>query len=85
MQIEEIREEHSIVLEIRVEAATPIVNKNMIRNHPINQIIGSKDKGVMSRGIINEEPCLMSQVEPKSVDEVVKDDHWMKAMKEELD
>ena len=39
----------------------------------------------MARSRINEELCLISQVEPKSVDEATKDDHWMTAMKEELD
>ena len=42
-------------------------------------------KGVMTRSKINEELCLISQVEPKSTNEAVKDDHWMQAMKEELD
>ena len=56
----------------------------MIRTHPIDQIIGSKEKGVMTRSIINEELSLISQVEPKSSNEVVKDDHLMKAMREEL-
>ena len=36
----------------------------------------------MSR--INEELCLISQVEPRSIDEAIKDDHWIKAMEEEL-
>ena len=57
MQIEEIRGEESIVPEIRLEVATPIVNTNMTRNHPIDQIIGSKDKGVMIRSKVNEEIC----------------------------
>ena len=39
----------------------------------------------MTRSRINEEICLISQVEPKSTDEATKDDHWMKAMMEELD
>ena len=34
---------------------------------------------------INEELCLISQVEPKNVDEACKDDYWKQAMKEELD
>ena len=38
----------------------------------------------MKRSRINEELCLISQVEPKNIDEATKDDHWMKAMKEEL-
>ena len=55
-----------------------------MRNHPIDQIIGSKQKVVMTRNIINEELCKISQVEPKSRDEAIKDDHWIKAMEEEL-
>ena len=44
VRIEEIREDQSIVPEIRVEVATPTINKNMMRNHLANQIIGSKEK-----------------------------------------
>ena len=39
----------------------------------------------MTRRRINEELCLISQVEPKSADEAIKDDHWMKTMKESLE
>ena len=28
---------------------------------------------------------MVSQVEPKSTDEAIKDDHWIQEMKEELD
>ena len=38
----------------------------------------------MTRSIINEELCLISQVEPKRAHEENKDDHWIKAMEEEL-
>ena len=38
----------------------------------------------MTRRKINEELCLISQVEPKSTNEEIKDDHWIKAMEEEL-
>ena len=57
--------------------STPTFSRNMIKNHPLEQIIGSKDKGVMKRNIVNEELCLISLVEPKSTDEACKDDHWM--------
>ena len=57
----------------------------MTKNHPLEKIIGSKDKVVMKRRRINEELCIISQLEPKRIDEAIKDDHWMKAMKEELD
>ena len=39
----------------------------------------------MTRSRINKELCLISQVEPKNVDEACKDDHWIQEMKEELD
>ena len=38
----------------------------------------------MRRNKVNEELCLISQVEPKSTDEACKDDHWIQAIKEEL-
>ena len=38
----------------------------------------------MTRNRIHVKLCLVSQVEPKSVDEAIKDDHWKKEMKEEL-
>ena len=38
----------------------------------------------MTRSRVNEELCLIYQVEPNSVDEAIKDDHWIKAMEEEL-
>ena len=79
-----MREEQRIVLEIRIEVVAPTPNKNLIRNHPANQIIGSKEKGVMKRSRINEELCLIYQVEPKSANETIKDDHWIKEMEEEL-
>ena len=39
----------------------------------------------MRRSRINEELCLISQVEPKNTNEALKDDYWKQAMKEELD
>ena len=58
---------------------------NMIKNHPYDHIIESKDKGVMKKSRVNEEICLISQVEPKKAYELCKDDHQKQAMKEELD
>ena len=84
VQTKVAREERRTLPKIRVEATTPTPNRNLIRNHPADQIIGSREKGVKTRSIINEELCLISQVEPKSADEVIKDDHWIKAMEEEF-
>ena len=60
-QSETTREEQNIVPKIRIEVATPTPNKNLIRNYPTEQIIGSKDKGVMTRRKINEELCFSSR------------------------
>ena len=38
----------------------------------------------MTRSRINEELCLISQVEPRSTNEAIKDDHWIREMEEEL-
>lgn len=59
-------------------------NINVEKNHPIHQIISSVNKGVMIRNKVNEELCLISQFEPRNVDEAFKDDFLMKDMKEEL-
>ena len=57
----------------------------MTKNHPPEHIIRSRDKGVITRSRVNEELCLISQVEQKNADEACKDDYWKQAMKEELD
>ena len=81
-KIEDVRENQNAVPKIRIEAATTTSNRNMIRNHCVDQIIGSKEKGVMTRSRANEELCLISQVEPRSTNEAMKDNYWKEAMKE---
>ena len=44
--------------EIRVDISTP--NKNITRNHPPEQIIGSKDEDIMTRNRASEEIFLIS-------------------------
>ena len=39
----------------------------------------------MTKNRVNKELCLIYQVEPKNTYEACKDDHWMQAVKEELD
>lgn len=58
--------------EIRVEIETPIPNNNLAKNHPPEEIIGSRDKGVMKRKIVNEELFLISHVKPKRKDEACR-------------
>ena len=56
-------------------------NRNVAKNHPMEQIIRSINKGFITRKKFNEELCLISQVEPKNVNEACKDNYWIKAMK----
>ena len=72
-------------IELRVEITTPTSGKSMTKNHPHEKIIRRRDKGVIGRSRINEELCLIFQVEPKNVDEACKDDYWKQDMREELD
>ena len=56
----------------------------MIKNHPSEKIIERKDKSVMKRSRVNEELCLISQVEPKNIDESCKDEYWKQAMEDKI-
>lgn len=48
-------------------------NTKLIKNNPYDKIIGSKDKRVMiMKKVKREELCLISQVEPKSIDKVTR-------------
>ena len=65
-------------------------SKIIQKYHPASQIIGEKDKGVQTRRklIRNTEQshiAFVSMLEPESFNEASKDDHWVKAMNDELD
>jgi hypothetical protein len=64
---------------------TPTPNMNLTKSHHANKIIRSKEKGIMTRNIVHEKLCLICQIEPKSANEACNYDHWIQAMKEELD
>ena len=49
------------------------------KDHPKELIIGDMHAGVQKRRM-KSIYSLLSQVEPKSVDEALKDKHWVKAM-----
>jgi hypothetical protein len=59
------------------------------KNHPPEQIIGNKDAGVETRRKLcspeQRHLALLSTVEPNSFEEANTDEHWIKAMEEELD
>ncbi|GAA0138598.1 hypothetical protein LIER_34958 [Lithospermum erythrorhizon] len=64
------------------------------KNHPVDNIIDQLDQGVTTRrkelvdyrkmvGLIRES-CFISKVEPKNMDEALKDEYWISTMQEEL-
>ena len=60
-----------------------------MRDHPLDNIIGDPLVRVQtrtSRQQVEESDyqVLISQVEPKNVDEALSDEHWVSAMHEEL-
>jgi hypothetical protein len=60
------------------------------KNHPASQIIGEKEKGVQTKRTLiktieKSHIALISMTEPKNFNEAITDDHWVKAMNEELD
>jgi transposase InsO family protein len=60
------------------------------KNHLISQIIGERDKGVQTRRklIKNTKQShidFICRLEPKNFNEASKEDHWVKAMNDELD
>ncbi|XP_019173231.1 PREDICTED: uncharacterized protein LOC109168701 [Ipomoea nil] len=59
--------------------------------HPIQNVIGDPSSGVKTRGKPKRDylqlagySCYTSQIEPKNVKEALTDEHWIKAMQEEL-
>jgi hypothetical protein len=72
------------------QSTTNSSSKIIQKNHPTNQIIGGKDKGVQTRrklikNIEKSHMAFISLMEPKNFNEANKDDHWVKEMNEELD
>ena len=59
------------------------------RGHPNEQILGDPSKGVTTRSRVNaislcDSFAFLSQIEPKSIQEALIDEHWMNAMHEGL-
>lgn len=55
--------------------------------YPHKFIIGDPQEGITTRRSQKNKShvSLISQIEPKKVDEALKDSHWIDTMKEELD
>ena len=72
------------------ESATAKVPKFTSRNHSKEDIIGDQSSKVLTRSqaknsTSSEMVCLLSQIEPLSVEDACNDSDWHDAMKEELD
>ena len=71
-----------------IPSKTP--SRRILKNHPEEQIIGNINSGVGTRSkrqesiTLHEQVSLLSLIEPKNVEEAIKDKHWVNAMKEEL-
>ena len=60
---------------------------NIVRNHPLDTIIGNISRGVQTRSRLAsfcEHFLFVSSIEPKKIDEALKDVDWVNAMHEEL-
>jgi hypothetical protein len=60
---------------------------NVTRDHPLDSIIGDISRGVQIRSRLVsfcEHFSFVSSIEPKKIDEVLKDVDWVNAMHEEL-
>jgi hypothetical protein len=60
---------------------------NIARNHPLDSIIGDISRGVQTRSrlaLFCEHFSFVSFIEPKKIDEALKDVDWVNAMHEEL-
>ena len=63
-------------------------SKRVQKNHPEDQIIGDLNSGIGTRSRMQESTSthehvsLLSLIEPKNIEEAIKDEYWMKAMKE---
>ena len=60
---------------------------NVARDHPLDTIIGDISRGVQTRSrlaLFCEHFSFVSSIEPKKIDEALKDVDWVNAMHEEL-
>ncbi|KAI3752823.1 hypothetical protein L2E82_24860 [Cichorium intybus] len=59
-----------------------------VKDHPISQVIGDVTSGVRTRRQVSSNFCLyvnfVSLIEPKKVDDALRDADWIKAMQDEL-
>ncbi|GJU50964.1 hypothetical protein Tco_1220519 [Tanacetum coccineum] len=63
-----------------------IVNIKDSKNHPLDQVIGNRNQRTLRSQAQNHSNffCFISTIEPKNVNEALKDESWVVAMQEEL-
>ncbi|GKC80538.1 retrovirus-related pol polyprotein from transposon TNT 1-94 [Tanacetum coccineum] len=63
-----------------------IVNIKESKNHPLDQVIGNLNQRTLRSQAQNHSNffCFISTIEPKNVNEALKDESWVVAMQEEL-
>ncbi|GKD52080.1 retrovirus-related pol polyprotein from transposon TNT 1-94 [Tanacetum coccineum] len=63
-----------------------IVNIKESKNHPLDQVIGNLNQRTLRSQAQNHSSffCFISTIEPKNVNEALKDESWAVAMQEEL-
>ncbi|GJV17470.1 retrovirus-related pol polyprotein from transposon TNT 1-94 [Tanacetum coccineum] len=62
------------------------VNIKESKNHPLDQVIGNLNQRILRSQSQNHSNffCFISTIEPKNVNEALKDESWVEAMQEEL-
>ncbi|GJS92198.1 hypothetical protein Tco_0774834 [Tanacetum coccineum] len=63
-----------------------IVNIKESNNHPLDNVIGNLNQRTLRSRAQNQSNffCFISTIEPKNVNEALKDESWIVAMQEEL-
>jgi hypothetical protein len=63
-----------------------LVNVKESKSHPLNGVIGNINERTLRSKVQNESNyfCFVSTIEPKNINEAIKDESWVIAMQEEL-
>jgi len=59
--------------------------KEIQQNYRVDNIIGDPRRGVSTRSKVKDYVAMISQMEPKNINEGLEDESLVNAMKEELD
>ncbi|XP_070022817.1 uncharacterized protein [Nicotiana sylvestris] len=83
-------EDNNNVPDQPIESTTNVARPNKWRSgpeYPKKFIIGDPNEGIKTRGALKKKSniALISQIEPKKIEEALKDSSWVQAMQEELD